>query len=96
MADKPIPLNPQAQATRDRDLVIRCVRDDLLVFVTRKFEKERGKNVASLGPEVAALVEGLAEAMAVLHVDALLSIAEGRTDAYQRKVEIAKARDGGR
>jgi hypothetical protein len=96
MADNPIPLKPQAsQATRDRDLVVRTIRDELVAFVRRKFAAERKKDLAKLGPDVNAALEALAEAMALLHVDAIRSIADGDRDVYQRKLAMAKAREEG-
>jgi hypothetical protein len=96
MADKPIPLKPPvSQATRDRDLVIRCVRDELIAFVGRKLEHERGKKLKGLGADVNCMLEGLAEAMAVLHVDAIRSLSDGDRDAFQRKLDIARARERG-
>jgi len=80
-----------SQANRDRDLVIRAVRDELLVFMGRKFAKERGRELRTLGPDVLCMVEALAEGMAVLHVDVIRSMAQGDQGAYERKVEIARA-----
>jgi hypothetical protein len=80
-----------SQATRDRDLVIRTVRDELIAFMSRKFASERGKDLAKLGPDVACMVSALAEGMAVLHVDAIRSLANGDVGAYERKVELARA-----
>jgi hypothetical protein len=80
-----------SQATRDRDLVIRSVRDELLVFMGRKLATERAKDLRALGPDVACMVGALAEAMAVLHVDAIRSLAYGDVGSYERKVELARA-----
>jgi hypothetical protein len=73
------------------------VRDELVAFIGRKFEAERGKKLKNLGPDVACVMESLAEAMAVLHVDVLRSLADGGgTDAYERKLELAKSMERGR
>jgi hypothetical protein len=77
--------------TRDRDLVIRSVRDELVLFMGRKLEKERKKKLQSLPADVMCVLESLAEAMAVLHVDVLRSFAAGDLDAYSRKVNLARA-----
>ena len=90
--DRVVEMNPGAsQGTRDRDLVIRCVKDELLAFMARKFLTERGRPLKHLGPEVACMVEGLAEGMAILHVDAIRSAANGDMGAYERKLAIARA-----
>ena len=39
------------------------------------------------------MVESLAEAMAVLHVDLLRSLATGDTGSYERKLELAREMD---
>jgi hypothetical protein len=77
--------------TRDRDLVIRSVRDELLLFMGRKLEKERKKKLRSMPADVLCVLESLAEAMAVLHVDVLRSLQAGDRDAYTRKVNLARA-----
>jgi hypothetical protein len=59
------------QASRERDRLIRGVRDQLLQFVEQKFAKERGRSLRDLGPDVACVIEGLADAMAMLHIDAV-------------------------
>jgi hypothetical protein len=79
----------QTQATRERDLVIRSVRDELVQFMGRKFAKERGKPLEKMGADVNCMVEALAEGMAVLHVDVIRSIANGDHDSYERKVALA-------
>ncbi|HEX4448874.1 MAG TPA: hypothetical protein VH044_19170 [Polyangiaceae bacterium] len=92
--DRVVDIKPQAaQATRERDLVIRVVRDELIQFMARKFMKERHRDLGQLGPDVSCMVESLAEAMAVLHVDLLRSLAAGDTGAYERKVELAREMD---
>jgi hypothetical protein len=53
---------PLSQAARDRDVAIRNVRDQLMQFMERKLAKERGRDLRSLGPDVACIVEGLARA----------------------------------
>jgi hypothetical protein len=88
--DRVVDIKPVSQATRDRDLVIRTVRDELLQFMKRKFAKERGKDLDKLGADVACMVEALAEGMAVLHVDVIRSLANGDTDSYERKVALAR------
>jgi hypothetical protein len=80
-------------ATRERDLVIRTVRDELVQFMARKFAKERGRDLAKLGPDVACMVESLAEGMAILHVDVLRSLASGDQDSYERKLALALERE---
>ena len=82
-----------SQATRDRDLVIRTVRDELLAFMGRKFVKERGRPLAKLGPDVNCMIAALAESMAVLHVDAIRSMANGDVGGYERKLAIARERE---
>jgi hypothetical protein len=89
--DRVVEIKPISQATRDRDLVIRTVRDELVQFMRRKFASERGRDLKALGPDVGSMVESLAEAMAVLHVDVIRSIAEGDLSGYERKLEIARA-----
>ncbi len=87
-------MNPlAAQAMRDRDLVIRGVRDELVQFMARKFSKERGKELSSLGQEVACMVEALAEGMALLHVDVIRSIANDDKTSYERKLTMLRERD---
>jgi hypothetical protein len=89
--DRVVDIKPISQATRDRDLVIRTVRDELVQFMRRKFAAERGRDLKALGPDVGYMVETLAEAMAVLHVDVIRSIAEGDVGGYERKLAIARA-----
>jgi hypothetical protein len=44
--DRVVDIKPQAaQATRERDLVIRVVRDELIQFMARKFMKERHRDL---------------------------------------------------
>jgi hypothetical protein len=82
------------QATRERDLVIRSVRDELVQFMSRKFAKERGgRDLSKLGPDVACMVEALAEGMAILHVDVIRSLASGDQDSYARKLAMALERE---
>jgi hypothetical protein len=89
--DRVVAMNPAAsQATRDRDLVIRTVRDELMHFMGRKFKKERGRELKALNGDVLCMVEALAEGMAVLHVDVIRSIANGDAGGYERKVELAR------
>ena len=89
--DRVVNIKPVSQATRDRDLVIRTVRDELIQFMRRKFASERGRDLQALGPDVGCMVEALAEGMAVLHVDVLRSMASGDVGAYERKLDIARA-----
>jgi hypothetical protein len=94
MAKGPVPINPAAsQATRDRDLVIRTVRDELLAFMGQKLAKERKREIKSLGPDVACMIEALAEAMALLHVDVIRSMSHGDVGLYERKIELARERE---
>ncbi len=89
--DRVVDIKPVSQATRDRDLVIRTVRDELIQFMRRKFLSERGRDLKSLGPDVLYMVEALAEGMAVLHVDVIRSMASGDLGGYERKLDIARA-----
>lgn len=89
--DRVVELKPLSQATQDRDLVIRTVRDELVQFMRRKFAAERGRDLTTLGPDVGSMVETLAEAMAVLHVDVIRSMAQGDLGGYERKLAIARA-----
>jgi hypothetical protein len=92
--DRVVEMNPHAsQATRERDLVIRSVRDELIQFMARKFMKERHRDLGQLGPDVSCMVESLAEAMAVLHVDVIRSMSSGDTGSYERKLAIAREMD---
>jgi hypothetical protein len=91
--DRVVEMKPVSQATRDRDLVIRTVRDELIQFMRRKFASERGRDIKTLGPDVGCMVEALAEGMAVLHVDVIRSMASGDVNAFERKLEIARARE---
>ncbi len=89
--DRVVEIKPVPQATRDRDLVIRTVRDELMQFMRRKLASERGRDLKALGPDVACMVEALAEGMAVLHVDVIRSMANGDLNTYERKLDIARA-----
>ncbi len=90
--DRVVAMNPAAsQATRDRDLVIRTVRDELMHFMGRKFKRERGRELKAQNADVQCMVEALAEGMAVLHVDVIRSLANGDTGGWERKLEIARA-----
>jgi hypothetical protein len=91
--DRVVDIKPVSQATRDRDLVIRTVRDELIQFMRRKFASERGRELKTLGPDVACMVEALAEGMAVLHVDVIRSMASGDVNVYERKLDIARAKE---
>jgi hypothetical protein len=92
--DRVVPINPVgSQATRDRDLVIRTVRDELIQFMGRKFAAERGRELKALGPDVLCMVSALAEGMAVLHVDAIRSMGNGDVGSYERKLEMARAKE---
>jgi hypothetical protein len=89
--DRVVVMNPAAsQATHDRDLVIRTVRDELMQFMGRKFKRERGRELKALNADVLCMVEALAEGMAVLHVDVVRSLANGDTGGYARKLELAR------
>ena len=77
------------QATRERDLVIRSVRDELVQFMSRKFAKERGRELEKLGPDVFCMVQALAEGMAILHVDVIRSLSSGDQQSYERKLAMA-------
>jgi hypothetical protein len=81
------------QATRERDLVIRSVRDELVQFMGRKFAKDRGRELEKLGPDVACMVQALAEGMAILHVDVIRSLATGDQESYERKLAMALERE---
>jgi hypothetical protein len=81
------------QATRERDLVIRTVRDELVQFMAGRFAKQRGRDLAKLGPDVVCMVEALAEGMALLHVDVLRSLASGDQGSYERKLAMALERE---
>jgi NAD-dependent oxidoreductase involved in siderophore biosynthesis len=81
------------QATRERDLVIRSVRDELVQFMSRKFAKERGRELEKLGPDVFCMVQALAEGMAILHVDVIRSLANGDQGSYERKLAMALERE---
>jgi hypothetical protein len=82
-----------SRATRDRDLVIQTVRDELIQFMARKFASVRGKDFKKMGADVVCMVETLAEAMAVLHVDAIRSLSDGDTGSYERKLALARAKE---
>ena len=90
--DRVVMMNPAAaQGTQDRDLVIRAVRDELMQFMGRKLKRERGRELKGLNGDVLCMVEALAEGMALLHVDAIRSLASGDTGGYARKIELARA-----
>jgi hypothetical protein len=74
---------PGSEASRDRDIAIRNVRDQLMQFIERKLENERGKAIKSLGPDVACMVEGLVESMAIVHFDFMRALANQTSGAPQ-------------
>ncbi len=59
-------------------------------FMERKLAKERGRELRSLGPDVACIVEGLAESMAIIHFDVMRALASGDSGPPERKLSIVR------
>jgi hypothetical protein len=81
---------PASQAARERDVAIRSVREQLMQFMERKLVKERGKELRSLGPDVACMVEGLADCMAMIHFDLMRAVANRDPDSHEPKLSIVR------
>ena len=81
---------PASEAARERDVAIRNIRDQLMQFMERKLAKERGRDLRSLGPDVACIVEGLAESMAIVHFDVMRALANKDPGSRERKLSIVR------
>ncbi len=79
-----------SQASRERDVAIRNVRDQLMQFMERKLVKERGRGLRSLGPDVACMVEGLAESMAMIHFDVMRALADRDPGSREPKLSVVR------
>jgi hypothetical protein len=81
---------PASEAARERDVAIRNIRDQLMQFMERKLVNERGRELRSLGPDVACVVEGLAESMAMIHFDFMRALANRDPDAPEPKLGVVR------
>jgi len=83
-------VSPGSEASRERDAAIRNVRDQLMQFMEGKLMKERRRELKSLGPDVACMVEGLAESMAMIHFDFMRALGNRATDASAPKLALVR------
>ena len=89
--DRVVDIKPAgSQAARERDVAIRNIRDQLMQFMQNKLAKERGRELRSLGPDVACLVEGLAESMAIIHFDVMRALGNGDAGSHERKLSVVR------